>query len=249
MSKLINLRSEEFDSVKHFFRPGERILEIGGGTGFQASLIASTGASVESIDVEPPLPGIEIHFPVRIYGGKTLPFPDNRFDVVFSSNVLEHISDLRTTLAEVRRVMKSDGLAIHILPTPTWRIWTSLSHYVHIAKRLASLVGGRHHSTGAVSARVVNSERARGTGSTIRRVLGDGPHGEYPSALSELWYFSRRRWLKLFQENGFDLVEDRPSGIFYTGYGVFPSLSIERRRKFAHFLGSATRVFVLRKAS
>jgi len=249
MPNLVDYRAQEFNCVRGFFKSGTRVLEIGGGTGFQAKLIASTGAVVDSIDVAEPLPGIETHFHVRIYEGTTLPFPDDYFDVVFSSNVLEHIADLRTTFSEVQRVMKSDGRAIHILPTPAWRTWTSLSHYIHIARRLVSLVGSRRHSQGNAQIGTGNPARTRGTWGTFRRLLSDGPHGEYPSAISELWYFSRRRWLKLFQENGFDLVEERPSGIFYTGYGVFPSLSIERRRGLARILGSATRVFVLQKAA
>jgi SAM-dependent methyltransferase len=248
MSNLVDVRAEEFNRVRHFFEPGIRVLEIGGGTGYQASLIASTGAAVDSIDVAEPLPGVETYFPVRIYDGQTLPFPDDYFDVVFSSNVLEHIPDLKTMFSEIQRVLKSDGRAIHILPTPVWRTWTSLSHYIHIARRLIGLIAGRRHSQESAPARPRNPVHARGTWSAIKRVLRDGPHGEYPSAISELWYFSRRRWLKLFQQSGFDLVEDRPSGIFYTGYGVFPSITIERRRELADVLGSATRVFILRKA-
>lgn len=245
---LIDLRAEEYSRVRHLFHPGMRVLEIGGGSGYQASLIASTGADVVSIDVAEPLPGAETYFPVLIYDGRILPFPDGYFDVVFTSNVLEHIHDLNTTLSEVRRVLKSDGLAIHILPTPAWRIWTSLSHYIYIARLLVGLFGGRHPSHEMALARTANSVRSQGIGRTIKRVLAAGPHGEYPSAISELWYFSRRRWLKLFQENGFDSLEDWPLGIFYTGYSVFPSISIERRRELARILGSATRVFVLRKA-
>lgn len=248
MTNLVDLRAEEFSRVRHLFQPGMRVLEIGGGIGYQARLIASTGAAVDSIDVAEPLPGVEIYFPVRIYEGKALLFPDDYFDVVFSSNVLEHIPDLRTTLSEVQRVMKSDGLAIHILPTPAWRVWTSLSHYIHIARRLVGPLSGQHHSQKSALVGSGDPARARGTWSVIKRVLRDGPHGEYPSAISGLWYFSRLRWLKLFQESGFDLVEDWPGGIFYTGYGVFPSISIERRRELARILGSATRVFILRKA-
>lgn len=249
MPNLADVRAEEFDCVRHYFRAGMRVLEIGGGTGYQASLIASTGASVDSIDVAAPLPRVETYFPVRIYDGRVLPFPDDHFDVVFSSNVLEHIPDLRTTLSEVRRVMKSDCLAIHILPTPAWRIWTSLSHYIHIARRLIGLVGGEHQPAETSQVRASNPARTRGIWGAIKRVLWDGPHGEYPSAISELWYFSSRRWLKLFQERGFEVIDERPSGILYTGYGVIPMISMEKRRRLARVLGSATRVFVLRKTA
>lgn len=248
MTNLFDVRAEEFDLIRPFFQPGMRVLEIGGGTGYQANLIARLGAAVESIDVAPPS-SAESYFPVRIYDGRTLPFEDGRFDVVFSSNVLEHIPDLQKTLSEIHRVMKSNGIAIHILPTPAWRIWTSFTHYIHIAQRLVGMVGGRRNL--ATSGHAGNQSKASALGwwRMIKRVLMDGPHGEYPSAISELWYFSRRRWLNLFNENGFELVEDRPSRVFYTGYGVFPSITINNRRALSRVIGSATRVFVLRKAT
>lgn len=64
MVSLVDLRGAEFNLVKHFFHPGLRALEIGGGNGFQASLIAALGANVESIDiVEQPVDAVVI-FPL-----------------------------------------------------------------------------------------------------------------------------------------------------------------------------------------
>lgn len=248
MTNLFDVRAEEFDVIRPIFQPGMRVLEIGGGTGYQANLIASLGVTVDSIDVAPPS-SAETYFLVRIYDGRTLPFSDGSFDVVFSSNVLEYIPDLQKTLSEIHRVMKVDGLAIHILPTPAWRIWTSFSHYIHIAQRLGGMVVGRRKITTSGQAGTHTKVSALGWWGMIKRVLIGGPHGEYPSAISELWYFSRRRWLNLFNENGFELVEDRPSRVFYTGYGVFPSITVNSRRALSRVIGSATRVFVLRKAT
>jgi ubiquinone/menaquinone biosynthesis C-methylase UbiE len=45
----------------------------------------------------------------RVYGGKTLPFPDNSFDLVFSWGVFEHVSYPKITLSEARRVVKPEG--------------------------------------------------------------------------------------------------------------------------------------------
>lgn len=249
---LIDIRTEEFNLIRRFFQPGMNVLEIGGGNGYQASLIARTGAVVESIDVAEPPAGVETYFPVRTYDGQILPYPDQSFDIVFSSNVLEHISELKSMLSEVRRVVKSNGLAIHILPTPAWRFWTSLSHYVYGVKIILEIVKKRQAKLGTTApssfgAFVADKVRKRGFLYVVGRIIAAGPHGEYPSALSELWYFSRRRWLRLFQDSGYDLVEDWPSGIFYTGYGVFPSISIHRRRELARILGSATHVFLLRR--
>jgi SAM-dependent methyltransferase len=41
-----------------------------------------------------------------LYDGRTLPFPDSRFDSVFSSEVFEHIFNPEEILKEIHRVMK-----------------------------------------------------------------------------------------------------------------------------------------------
>jgi ubiquinone/menaquinone biosynthesis C-methylase UbiE len=48
------------------------------------------------------------------YDGKTIPFPDNHFDAVFSTEVLEHIFNPDTILKEIYRVMKPGA---HLLLT------------------------------------------------------------------------------------------------------------------------------------
>jgi SAM-dependent methyltransferase len=45
-----------------------------------------------------------------------LPYPDATFDFVFSTEVMEHISDHDAVLAELSRVMKPDAMAIHSFP-------------------------------------------------------------------------------------------------------------------------------------
>lgn len=55
----------------------------------------------------------EIEF---FYDGKKLPFEDNSFDNVFSSEVIEHIDNLDEILDEIYRVLKPGGL--FLLTTP-----------------------------------------------------------------------------------------------------------------------------------
>jgi SAM-dependent methyltransferase len=54
--------------------------------------------------------------PDVFYDGKTFPFPDNHFDSVISTEVLEHVFNPNEFLLEVHRVMKSGGLLL--LTTP-----------------------------------------------------------------------------------------------------------------------------------
>ena len=247
MTSLIDLRREEFNCIGHYFRPGLRVLEIGGGNGYQASLIAARGADVESVDVAAPLVGEQIFFPVDIYDGRSIPFANHVFDVVFSSNVLEHIRDLDAMLIEIQRVLKKGGLSIHILPSPSWRLWTSLSHYVHIGMRILGWRRSTSERVTPLHAESVTRSRM-GMLSIVKRALLAGPHGEYPSAFSELWYFSKTRWVSVFRRNRLRVIEVRPSGIFYTGYALFPSLSLSVRKKLARSLGTATHIYVLQNS-
>lgn len=45
-----------------------------------------------------------------------IPFPDNSFDAVFCSHVMEHIPDDRKAIIEFFRVLKTNGWAIFMVP-------------------------------------------------------------------------------------------------------------------------------------
>ncbi|EKP0309779.1 methyltransferase domain-containing protein [Aeromonas veronii] len=47
---------------------------------------------------------------------QSLPFANETYDIIFASHVLEHISDDRKSLSEIRRILKPNGIAI--LPVP-----------------------------------------------------------------------------------------------------------------------------------
>jgi len=50
-----------------------------------------------------------------------LPYEDNTFDAVFSDQVFEHVQNYLEAITELHRVMKPDGVALHIFPS-RWRI-------------------------------------------------------------------------------------------------------------------------------
>jgi SAM-dependent methyltransferase len=50
-----------------------------------------------------------------------LPYPDNHFDVIYSNQVLEHVVYYEPALQEMRRVLKPNGICIHIFPA-RWRV-------------------------------------------------------------------------------------------------------------------------------
>src|ERR1700722_17640350 len=91
---LAMIRAAEIQRIVPCFRPRARILEIGAGTGQQALEISRRGFDVEAIQI--PASGYRETriFPVIDYDGRHIPFPDSSFDIVFSSNVLEHVPNV-----------------------------------------------------------------------------------------------------------------------------------------------------------
>lgn len=56
-----------------------------------------------------------------------LPYADGSFDVLITSQVIEHLMRLEPVMAEFARVLRPDGVAIHTFPTG-WRIMEAHIH-------------------------------------------------------------------------------------------------------------------------
>ncbi len=241
---LERLRKAEIEAIQDWFQPKMRVLEIGGGSGYQASLLASYGCDVHSIDLSGRSVLGKKYYVVADYDGQKIPFSDQSFDLIFSSNVLEHIESLGPVFEEIRRVLKPKGKIIHLLPSTSWRFWTSVAHYAYLLK---CLLCRKVETMGKTSGIPIRSIAKKYTlPFLLKRGLIAGAHGIYPNALLELYYFSRFRWLVLFKKNGFDLLKVSDNGLFYTGYGVCHSLSLKVRRKMARFMGASCHIFVMR---
>jgi SAM-dependent methyltransferase len=115
-------------------RPGAMFLDAGAGFGRHAFEAARKGATVFALDwAQEEVVGTRNTFGAMIeareipdvtYGGALrgdatrLPFADGTFDVVVTSEVLEHIQDDVTAISELHRVLKPGGtLGVTV---PTW---------------------------------------------------------------------------------------------------------------------------------
>ncbi len=45
-----------------------------------------------------------------------IPYPDETFDVIYASHVLEHVPDDRRAMREIRRVLRTGGWAVLLVP-------------------------------------------------------------------------------------------------------------------------------------
>ena len=90
--------------------PGCLALDVGCGTGRLLAFVEATMSDVATVGVdigEPP----EFHAKAGFARASAfhLPFPDNSFDVVFCSHVIEHLPDPQAVLTELSRVCNAGG--------------------------------------------------------------------------------------------------------------------------------------------
>lgn len=104
--------------------PPQAILDLGCGAGTHVAALRARGFDAWGCDIPDPkssdfprdgatkghLRPIETQ-PYR------LPFEDNRFDWVISSQVLEHVMDYPAAFNEIRRVLKPGGTSLHVFPS------------------------------------------------------------------------------------------------------------------------------------
>jgi ubiquinone/menaquinone biosynthesis C-methylase UbiE len=101
-----------------------RILDLGAGKGSFLVYAASQGAEVTGLELSPSYIEIaqnrakEAGVTIALAQGRAeeLPFPDQSFDFVNASEVIEHVQDPDRMLKELRRVLRSNGKAYMSVP-------------------------------------------------------------------------------------------------------------------------------------
>lgn len=148
MKSISNLPSEWKKSIKkqvslieHYLKPGNKVLEIGCGEGILLSELTNSGFIVEGIE-----PSLDASSRARSKGLKVTTsqfpayIPDDIFDLVILSHVLEHIANPSLFLKEVIRLIPNSYLLLiqtnycGIIPRirpKEWYAWVPNEHYWH----------------------------------------------------------------------------------------------------------------------
>ena len=122
---LIHLKAYETAAGKS---RGKIVLDCGCNVGYGTKLISTYSREVIGVDVSKKA----IQEASRQFGsqgitfqtvdGTHLPFKDQRFDLVISFQVIEHISDYTQYLGEIKRVLSDKGAAIFTTPNARIRL-------------------------------------------------------------------------------------------------------------------------------
>ena len=101
---------------------GKRALDIGCRDGYWSERLKGKGYVVSALDLEPQYESALKH---NVENG--LPFEDKSFDLVWCTEVIEHLHEPEYLLSEIERVLKLDGRAVLTTPNSGW--W-----FYHIVK-------------------------------------------------------------------------------------------------------------------
>ena len=111
--EFINKRLDEIVASFSSYRQNNRLLDLGCGTGVLMHAAARAGWDAEGVEISSAaVEYVRKQGYGKVFCGKLdeARYPSNHFDVVASSEVLEHVDDPREFVCEVARVLRPGGL-------------------------------------------------------------------------------------------------------------------------------------------
>jgi ubiquinone/menaquinone biosynthesis C-methylase UbiE len=229
-------------------------LELGAGDGFQSSLLTKYVSKLISTDYNPDILKKENNKSTeyRICDAEEVDdmFSKRQFDLAFSSNLLEHLPNPDRALKGIYEVLKDDGITVHVMPSPFWKLCHLLLYIPNICALALERVteeGGFSKVLKKIKGATNNLEpdrrmedlgnnpkTQRATRSFLYHLLVPEPHGVSKSNIEEFYAFSKHRWRKEFEKANLELVKiiKGPVGVY--GFGL------DRTRRFLEWLGVTT---------
>lgn len=137
-------------------RKHNHILEVGCGRGFYMKTLSQLPGvtKIEGIDINPHYVAIAQNFAkhkkvhIQQASAYKLPFKSNSFDIVISTEVLEHLEDDTTAVREMYRVLKPGGRLLITVPNERFPfLWDPLNwilmklFHTHVSKNIWWLAG------------------------------------------------------------------------------------------------------------
>lgn len=205
--RMHDLRSDEFKRIFNRFKKKEfqKTLELGAGDGFQTKLLKRYSICVTAADYNysrlKKTRGVDYMQLDAEEAGKK--FKKSSFDLVYSSNMLEHLNYPDKSLRGIHRILKDDGITIHTMPTPFWKFCQMVFHYPNLMvlfiQNIRDLKGRMKQST-------TNNPKSS-KHSILRQIIWPVPHGAYNSNIIEFIKFRKKRWLHEFDKSGFVVIK------------------------------------------
>ncbi len=225
------------------------ILEIGSGDGY---IIDKLSGNYDNFDFL----GLEVSSSSYInksekviqYDGKKLDFLNRKFDIIFSVHVIEHIDDLEGHAKQIKNLLNPNGIWINIVPSKTWRFFTTINYYpaliINFANLYKKFVKIKKNKNKAISKFSINP---------ISYLLPQR-HGEVGNFITEYFYFSISNWSKIFRKicakNNMVLLQSSHIPYFYYSRDFFRNLLSDKiRYLLARLFGGSSIIIICKNQS
>jgi hypothetical protein len=144
-------------------------------------------------------------------------FAGQRFDLVFSSNMLTHTPDKDSALRGITKILEDEGLFICIVPSPSWKMFKLAAFYPRLLVSLPARVAAKFRSAFRRSNGTAlkcgksgtNNPKVSQRYSRLRQLTFPVPIGAYPSNSAELFGARRSAWIPKFRDAGMEVFNMR----------------------------------------
>uniref|UniRef100_UPI0016606D9F class I SAM-dependent methyltransferase n=1 Tax=Stenotrophomonas maltophilia TaxID=40324 RepID=UPI0016606D9F len=113
---------------------GKDVLDVASGEGYGSAMLASRARSVRGVDISPEAVdhATERYAALSNLGyvqgsAAAIPLPDDCVDVVVSFETIEHLMEQKEMMAEVRRVLRPDGVLV--MSSPNKEVYSDRAGY------------------------------------------------------------------------------------------------------------------------
>lgn len=115
--------------ILSYMRPEFHVLDIGAGAGIVEQMhFKGHVAQVCGVDLDPRVNDNPFLDEGRVANADSIPYENNRFDLIFANNVMEHLADPEAVFSEIERVLRPGGTVLFKTP--------NRSHYMPIIARM-----------------------------------------------------------------------------------------------------------------
>ena len=146
-------------------------------------------------------------------------FSNQKFDLVFSSNMMEHLPNPNASLKGINHILKPDGVSICTIPNVFMKLTYLVLFYPAVFPIYLKRIIKRFTKTNRTEKSLVhkkdnvrvahdnNPKYSRNKKNIISKYLIPETHGACDSNFKELLYWRKKVWIKMIEQNGFHLIK------------------------------------------
>jgi SAM-dependent methyltransferase len=144
-------KREIFNEAKYIshFNGNDKFLDIGCGLGLGLAYARKLGFKLYATEFDQnAIDFINANFDADCFLGdlKKAKYPDNFFDLIHVSHVIEHVTDLDEFIVEIKRILKKDGFVCIGTPDSSSFLYTIYNNLMFLSFKVPKIIDGIEHT-------------------------------------------------------------------------------------------------------